>query len=150
LWIHCCLPKQRNTVLNRDVKFEEDFVSRKSHEPILVIEDEEEEALKVEPRSPVISREIQQTSSEEGEKGAPSRLPLLLDGVDYEETFAPVTKYTSIRVVMSLVSFMGWRIHHMDVKTTFLNGIIEVYIEKPQGFELSGKESHVCKLKKAM
>jgi hypothetical protein len=69
------------------------------------------------------------------------------EGVDYEETFAPVTRYTSIRAVMSLVSFMGWRIHQMDVKTTFLNGIIEeeVYIEQPQGFEVNGKESHVCK-----
>jgi hypothetical protein len=53
---------------------------------------------------------------------------------------------------MSLVSFMGWRIHQMDVKTTFLNGIIEeeVYIEQPRGFEVSGKESHVCKLKKSL
>ena len=33
------------------------------------------------------------------------------EGVDYEETFAPVARYTSIRAVMSLVSFMGWRIH---------------------------------------
>jgi hypothetical protein len=74
------------------------------------------------------------------------------EGVDYEETFAPVTRYTSIRAVMSLVSFMGWRIHQMDVKTTFLNGIIEeeVYIEQPQGFEVNGKESHVCRLKKAL
>ena len=69
-------------------------------------------------------------------------------GVDYEETFAPIAKYTSIRAVMSLVSFMGWRIHQMDVKTIFLNGIIEeeVYIEQPQGFEISGKESDVCPL----
>jgi hypothetical protein len=74
------------------------------------------------------------------------------EGVDYEETFAPVARYTSIRAVMSLVSFMGWRIHQMDVKTTFLNGIIEeeVYIEQPQGFEVNGKESHVCRLKKAL
>jgi hypothetical protein len=74
------------------------------------------------------------------------------EGVDYEETFAPVARYTSIRAVMSLVSIMGWRIHQMDVKTTFLNGIIEeeVYIEQPQGFEISGKESHVCRLKKAL
>ena len=66
--------------------------------------------------------------------------------MDYEETFAPVTRYTSIRAVMSLVSFMGWRIHQMDVKTTFLNGIIEeeVYTEQPRGFEVSGKESHIC------
>jgi hypothetical protein len=54
--------------------------------------------------------------------------------------------------VMSIVSVMGWRIHQMDVKTTFLNGIIEeeVYIEQPQGFEVNGKESHVCRLKKAL
>jgi hypothetical protein len=47
---------------------------------------------------------------------------------------------------------MGWRIHQMDVKTSFLNGIIkeEVYIEKPQGFEVNGKESHVSRLKKAL
>jgi hypothetical protein len=44
---------------------------------------------------------------------------------------------------------MRWRIHQMDVKTTFLNEIIEeeVYIEKPQGFEVHERESHVCRLK---
>jgi hypothetical protein len=74
------------------------------------------------------------------------------EGVDYEETFSPVTRYASIRVVISIASVMGWRIHQMDVKTTFLNGIIEeeVYIEKPQGFEVHGRESHVCRLKKAL
>jgi hypothetical protein len=47
---------------------------------------------------------------------------------------------------------MGWRIHHMDVKTTFLNGFIEeeVYIEKPQVFEVSERESHVCLLRKEL
>jgi hypothetical protein len=47
---------------------------------------------------------------------------------------------------------MGWRIHQMDVKTTFLNGVIEeeVYIEQPQGFEVHGREFHVCTLKKAL
>jgi hypothetical protein len=45
---------------------------------------------------------------------------------------------------------MGWSLHQMDVKTTFLNGVIkeEAYIEKPQGFEVHPKETHVCKLKK--
>ena len=45
---------------------------------------------------------------------------------------------------------MGWKLHQMDVKTTFINGIIEeeVYIEQPEGFVVHGKESHVCKLKK--
>ena len=47
---------------------------------------------------------------------------------------------------------MRWKLHQMDVKTTFLNGIIEeeVYIEQPEGFVVHGKESHVCKLKKAL
>jgi hypothetical protein len=73
-------------------------------------------------------------------------------GVDYEETFVLVAKYTSIRGVMSIIPIMGWRIHQMDVKTTFLNAIIEeeVYIEKPQGIEVNGKESHVCRLKKSL
>jgi hypothetical protein len=55
------------------------------------------------------------------------------EGVDYDETFTLVAKYTSIREVISIATEMGWKIHQMDVKTTFLNGIIEeeVYIEKP-------------------
>ena len=59
------------------------------------------------------------------------------EGIDYEETFAPVAKYTSIGSVISLVAHMGWEIHQMDVKMTFLNGVIEeeVYIEQPKGFE---------------
>jgi hypothetical protein len=65
--------------------------------------------------------------------------------VNYEETFAPVARYNSISAVMSLLSFIAWRLHQMDVKTVFLNGIIEeeVHIEQPQGSEVSGKESHV-------
>ena len=56
------------------------------------------------------------------------------EGIDYEETFALVATYTSIRAIISLTSVMGWRLHQMDVKTAFLNGIIdeEVYIEKPK------------------
>jgi hypothetical protein len=74
------------------------------------------------------------------------------EGVDYEETFAPVARYTSIRVVISIASVLGWQIHQMDVKTTFLNGVIEeeVYIEQPQGFEVHGRDSHVCRLRKAL
>ena len=73
-------------------------------------------------------------------------------GVDYDETFTPVARYTSIRSIIAIASTMGWKLHQMDVKTTFLNGIIkeEVYIEQPEGFVVHGKESHVCKLKKAL
>ena len=75
-----------------------------------------------------------------------------VEGVDYEDTFTPVARYTSIRSIISIVAEMGWKIHQMDVKTAFLNGFIqeEVYIEQPQGFEVHGKESHVCRLKKTL
>ena len=47
---------------------------------------------------------------------------------------------------------MGWHIHQMDVKTAFLNGVIEeeVYIEQPEGFEIFSNKSHVCRLKRAL
>jgi hypothetical protein len=75
-----------------------------------------------------------------------------IEGVDYDETFAPVARYTSIRAIMAIAAEMGWRIHQMDVKTAFLNGFIEeeVYIEQPQGFEVSDRETHVCLLRKAL
>ena len=51
--------------------------------------------------------------------------------MDYEETFDPITICNSIRAIMSITSEMGWMIHLMDVKTTFVNGVIkeEVYID---------------------
>ena len=74
------------------------------------------------------------------------------EGIDYEETFALVARYTSIRSVLSLATVMKWKIHQMDVKTYFLNGVVEeeVYVEQPLGFETHDKESHVCKLKKTL
>ena len=52
------------------------------------------------------------------------------EGIDYEETFASVARYSSIRIIISLAVEMGWRVHQMDVKIAFLNGVIEeeVYI----------------------
>jgi hypothetical protein len=76
----------------------------------------------------------------------------LKEGIDYDETFPPVARYTSIRAVISIAAEMGWKIHQMDVKTTFLNGIIEeeVYIEQPKGFEVHGRDFHVCRLRRAL
>ena len=69
----------------------------------------------------------------------------LLEGLDYEDTFTLVAKYAFIRAIMSIASKMGWRIHQMDVKIAFLNGVIEeeVYIEQPQGFEAHGRVSYM-------
>ena len=53
-----------------------------------------------------------------------------VEGIDYDETFSLVARYSSIKPILALSSKMGWKIHQMDVKTTFLNGMIEeeVYI----------------------
>jgi hypothetical protein len=67
------------------------------------------------------------------------------EGEDYDETFALVARYTSIRAIISLVASMGWSLHQMDVKTAFLNGANEeeVYIEQPPGFEVHSRDTHV-------
>jgi hypothetical protein len=53
------------------------------------------------------------------------------EGEDYDETFAHVARYTFIRAIISLASSMVWSLHHMDINTTLINGVIEeeVYIE---------------------
>jgi hypothetical protein len=75
-----------------------------------------------------------------------------VEGIDYEETFSLVARYTSIRTIIALTTSMGWKLHHMDVKTVFLNGEIQekIYIEQPEGFVIHEKKSHVCRLKKAL
>jgi len=72
-----------------------------------------------------------------------------VEGIDYEETFSPIARYSSIRSILAQFSQMGWKIHQMDLKITFLNGVIEVelYIEQPEGFNTFDRESHVCRLK---
>lgn len=59
------------------------------------------------------------------------------EGIDYEETFAPVARYTSISAIMAIAAKMGWKLHQMDVKTAFLNGVVEeeVYVEQQLRFE---------------
>ena len=70
------------------------------------------------------------------------------EGVDYTETFAPTAKWGTIRTVFSLATQKGWKIHHMDVKTTFLNGYLneDVYMDQPKVFANKGQEQKVCKL----
>jgi hypothetical protein len=71
-------------------------------------------------------------------------------GIEYDEIFAHVARYTSIRIIISLATVFCWKIHQMDVKTSFLNGEVEqeVYMEQPEGFVIHGKEYHVCELRK--
>ncbi|PKI67162.1 hypothetical protein CRG98_012411 [Punica granatum] len=73
-------------------------------------------------------------------------------GLYYFDTYAPVARMTSIRVLMALASIHKLHVHQMDVKTTFLNGDLEeeVYMEQPEGFVLLGNEHKVCKLIKSL
>ncbi|CAL9026013.1 unnamed protein product, partial [Prunus brigantina] len=74
------------------------------------------------------------------------------EGIDYKETFSPVSKKDSLRIIMALVAHYDLELHQMDVKTAFLNGSLEeeVYMDQPEGFSLKGKEHMVCKLKKSI
>jgi hypothetical protein len=52
------------------------------------------------------------------------------EGIDFEEVFAPVTRLDSVRLLLALATQEGWKVHHMDVKSAFLNGELreEVYV----------------------
>jgi hypothetical protein len=67
------------------------------------------------------------------------------EGVDYDDTFAPVSRYTSIKVMIFIIVEMGWKMYQMDVKMTSINDIIEeeVYMEQPEDFEVQGMDSHI-------
>ena len=73
-------------------------------------------------------------------------------GIDFTEVFAPVARLESVRVLLAVAAHEGWEVHHMDVKSTFLNGELqeEVYVAQPAGFVFEGAEHKVLKLKKAL
>lgn len=73
-------------------------------------------------------------------------------GVDYDETYAPVMKYTSLRVLLALAAIYDWEIRQFDVVSAFLNADLkeEVYMEQPEGFEVEGQKHKVLKLRKAL
>jgi hypothetical protein len=74
------------------------------------------------------------------------------EGIDYEETYAPVARLEAIRMLLAYASIMDFKLYQMDVKSAFLNGLIqeEVYVEQPPGFEIPDKPNHVYKLQKAL
>ncbi|KAG8491339.1 hypothetical protein CXB51_014517 [Gossypium anomalum] len=73
-------------------------------------------------------------------------------GIDYLDTFAPVAKLDTIRLLIALAAHMQWKIHQLDAKSAFLNGFLEeeIYVEQPQGFKVADKEEMVYRLKKAL
>ncbi|GMP54042.1 hypothetical protein CsSME_00019320 [Camellia sinensis var. sinensis] len=75
-----------------------------------------------------------------------------VEGVDYDETFAPVARLESIRILLGVACFLGFKLFQMDVKSAFLNGYLkeEAYVEQPKGFEDPKCPNHVYKLDKAL
>ena len=75
-----------------------------------------------------------------------------VDRVNFNEIFASVVKFITIRCILALGLATNWEIHQMDIKTTSLNGILEVkiYMNQLEGFVQKRKEDLVCKLKKAL
>ena len=73
-------------------------------------------------------------------------------GVDYDEVFAPVAKYSSIRSVLAIANQLNLEIHQMDVKTAFLNGDLEeeIFMKQPDGFIDKDRPNMVCKLQKSL
>ena len=73
-------------------------------------------------------------------------------GVDFEEVFSPVEMMESVRLIIALTAQEPWKLHHMDVKSAFLNGELEeeVYVKQPPGLIKEGEEHKVLKLHKAL
>ncbi|UYV68405.1 hypothetical protein LAZ67_5004222 [Cordylochernes scorpioides] len=73
-------------------------------------------------------------------------------GIDYEETFAPVVRHSTIRTVLALAVEYDLLVHQMDVQSAFLNGDVkeEIYMTQPENFESKKYPRRVCKLKKAI
>ncbi|KAK1645758.1 hypothetical protein QYE76_063563 [Lolium multiflorum] len=74
------------------------------------------------------------------------------EGVDFEEVFAPVARLDSVRLLLAVAAQERWEVHHLDVKSAFLNGELkeEVYVLQPPGFAKSGSEGKVLRLHKAL
>jgi hypothetical protein len=74
------------------------------------------------------------------------------EGINFDDAFAPVARMESVRLLLALVAQEGWRVHHMDIKSAFLNSDLkdEVYVHQPPGFAIPDKEGKVLRLRKAL
>lgn len=74
------------------------------------------------------------------------------EGIDFDDAFAPVAREESVRLLLALAAQEGWCVHHMDVKSAFLNDDLkeEVYVHQSPGFAIPDKEGKVLRLRKAL
>ena len=74
------------------------------------------------------------------------------EGIDYKETFSPVSTKDSFRIIMALVAHCDLKLHQMDVKTAILNGDIDetIYMVQPENFEFGNPKHLVCRLNKSI
>ena len=74
------------------------------------------------------------------------------EGIDYKESFSPVSKKDSLRIIMALVAHYDLELHQIDVKTAFLNKNLDedIYMDQPERLAKKGKEHLTCKLKKSI
>ncbi|GAB2282276.1 hypothetical protein Dimus_039532 [Dionaea muscipula] len=74
------------------------------------------------------------------------------EGIDYKETFSPVSSKDSFKTIITWVAYFDLELHQMDVKTVFLNGDIDktIYIVQPENFVSGNQKYMVCKLKKSI
>lgn len=74
------------------------------------------------------------------------------EGMDYGETFAPIVRLEGVRILIAFVVHKNFKVYQMDVKSTFLNGVLEeeVYIEQLEGFENEQGKNQVRRLRKAL
>uniref|UniRef100_A0A2N9EP82 Integrase catalytic domain-containing protein n=1 Tax=Fagus sylvatica TaxID=28930 RepID=A0A2N9EP82_FAGSY len=73
-------------------------------------------------------------------------------GVDFVDTYSPVAKFASVRIIMVVAARLDLELHQLDIKTAFLNGDLkeEIYMDQPDGFQIKGQEGKVCRLKKSL
>jgi hypothetical protein len=74
------------------------------------------------------------------------------EGIDYEDTFSPLVRITSVRLILAVVAHMDFELYQMDVRTAFFNEELneKIYMDQPLGFETKRQERKVCKHKRSI